>query len=598
MAHHESFDLQQQPGPSDFSVSMQHSMLYPPANEGTESPGLLVPSVLVSVNNDADASTQREDPSGSASGMQTKPPSENEAFEDVVTVHGGSANHSVHSSVGSIAIRVRIPETPATRSEISMNSPVRRITFGDMPPYSEEKEPEEPVETWDQSVIIPDRNRVSRGSPVRRITFGDMALEPEQKEPEEPAVTIPNHNRVEPDSPVRSVTFGDLGAPNSSTPGPSKPTVPIQAPVPTLAPVPVVRRVIEGNRIPTLADEWVPQGYQEGRIHHALFQQSTNMHRNASQASTVASMPQNDPTEMPFLRQLEEMSRAKAQSNQEQIQSQRNQGDVRLDPDFSGTVIRRRPRAHGRIKSWMAANNRYTDTQAPPYLEAPQPYVHKTYQPLPVSEPLEAPGPSKPKSNKKRKNKQSKNRTNLDSQPSTRSTTPFPYLNPVPTPAPPPAPITRPQTPATVQHVEDSNLYDATPPRRDHKGKGKDEATTTKPTTTVTNGPTVVEPEQAVPDLIFHPTTSTSTSTNTETTNTRPHTPAPSTVIPSGSSKNNDAEQVDEYDLYNATPKRDRNGKGKGKDVSGGGVGGVGVSGGVGVGAEQERDHASGDGQT
>lgn len=607
MAHHGSFDLQQQSGSSGFPVPMQHTMPHPPVNEGIQPPVLPVPAIPASVYGDTDVSTQPGNSSGGAS-MQTKPPSENEAFEDVVTVIGGS-NHSSHSSVGSIAIRVRIPETPAPRSETSVNSPVRRITFGDMPPNVKQKEPEESADTRDQSVIIPDRNRVSRGSPVRRITFGDMSLESEQKAPEEPAVTIPDYNRVKHDSPVRSVNFGNLGASNSPTPGPSEPAAPIPAPVPTHIPVPVVQTVIEGNRIPTLADEWVPQGYYAARIHHAISQQSTNMHRNTSQASTVASISQNDPAEMPFLRQLEEMNRLKARTNQgEDTQSQRNQGDIRLDPDFSGTVIRRRPREHGRIKPWMTASNRYTDTQAPAYPEAPQPYAHNTYQPL-VSEPLEAPGPSKPKpTNKKRKNKQqSKTRTTLGSQPSTRPTTPLPQTNPVAQAQqqPPPPIIPRPQTPVTPthEHIEDSNLYDATPPRRDRKGKGKAKATAKAAANPLpSTDDEHIPAEQALPDLISDPATS------TNTTNTRPHTPATIPAIPSGSSSSsgnkNAAGQAKgeaeaeaegeggEAELDDATPTQDRKGKGKGKGkaVSGGG--------GVGVGAEQARDHASGDGQT
>ncbi|KAK4151338.1 hypothetical protein C8A00DRAFT_36038 [Chaetomidium leptoderma] len=90
-------------------------------------------------------SMQTEPPYGECS-MQTKPPYE-EAFEDAPSLTKKNSGSSTHSSAGSPSIRVRLPgttsadpepaETPVRiprPNEISWDSPVRRITFGDFVP--------------------------------------------------------------------------------------------------------------------------------------------------------------------------------------------------------------------------------------------------------------------------------------------------------------------------------------------------------------------------------------------------------------------------------------------------------------------------------
>ncbi|KAH6628356.1 hypothetical protein F5144DRAFT_654653 [Chaetomium tenue] len=261
----------------------QYTMPYPPANH----------------NADADVSTQRENRRGGAY-SQTKPPSENEAFEDLTTTIP-SSNHSFHSSHSSAAstgvtpaIRVRIPEPAPVRRTIDPDSPVRQITFGNVPPNGEKKKkPQDGDENRGQPVIIPNHNSVRSDSSVRRITFGDVASDPE---PQEPPTAIPDHNEARPDSPVRSVISSDLSTSNSRASGSIEPTRPTQPPAAT-------RPVIEGNRIPTLSDEW----------------------------------------DSPFFRQLEEADYLRSRYNEGENGRLRDQGDVRLLPDYSGTVIRRRP---------------------------------------------------------------------------------------------------------------------------------------------------------------------------------------------------------------------------------------------------------------
>ena len=64
-----------------------------------------------------------------------------------------------------------------------------------------------------------------------------------------------------------------------------------------------------------------------------MYAESSAVH-NTGQDRMVAGMPQNGPTETPFLRQLEEMSYIRSQHEKEENQRRRNQDDVRLDPDW------------------------------------------------------------------------------------------------------------------------------------------------------------------------------------------------------------------------------------------------------------------------
>ncbi|KAH6854930.1 hypothetical protein B0I37DRAFT_422836 [Chaetomium sp. MPI-CAGE-AT-0009] len=322
--------------------------------------------------------------------MQTKPPSENAVFQD------GTAHPE-----GTTSIRVRIPETSAGS-----------------PP--------------DSASILPRGKRLGMGSPVRRITFGDMPPELAREEPEEPTTTIPDHTTI-----GLTTTTPDIVPP--------PPLAPARHPAPK--PVHLPRRGHDlGNRIPTLADDWAPPANHH--IHHPPREQPGALHRDS----------------VPFLRQLEDMDR---------LRGARQSGDVRLEPDFSGTVmIRRRRLPHGRFPSWLAPAPTLPPAPVfhPVAHPAPQPRVCSP-APAPADAPVDAPlTPSRPP-------KPTKQRCGGSRAVAVADAPPAPAAGGVVTTT-----TARPHTPTTPSggsgsssdRVADGDLYHATPPRRDWKGKGKE----------------------------------------------------------------------------------------------------------------------------
>ncbi|KAG7291826.1 hypothetical protein NEMBOFW57_001847 [Staphylotrichum longicolle] len=188
------------------------------------------------------------EPSNNCS-VQTKPPSAEEAFPGKPSPTRSPAA-SIHSSTENMSIRVRLPVQPA------------------------DTEPEKsPVRT-------PSRNKLRRDSPVRQLTFGDIpppAIAVDT-EPKQCPVLIEDHNKIRGDSPVRRITFGDFAPPEEQT------------------------------------------------------ENVTNGSSQANEEPAPSNKKEGDNTREVFEWQFNPSS------------SSRNSGDIRLEPDYTGTVIHRKPR--------------------------------------------------------------------------------------------------------------------------------------------------------------------------------------------------------------------------------------------------------------
>ncbi len=175
--------------------------------------------------------------------------------------------------------------TPTGSSTASAHSSAGSMSIRvRLPGMPSDSEPEEcPVAT-------PGRSTLRTDSPVRQITFGDIhtPVIDASTVTEEPVVLIEDHNRVGEGSPVRRITFGDFVPPEMHT-----------------------ASAAEENEItPT--------------PHHATTDKDRAGQEPASLVSAEHGHGHNT-----FQWQLDPSS------------AQRNCGDIRLEPDFSGTVIRR-----------------------------------------------------------------------------------------------------------------------------------------------------------------------------------------------------------------------------------------------------------------
>ncbi|KAK4042492.1 hypothetical protein C8A01DRAFT_13926 [Parachaetomium inaequale] len=497
---------------------------HPPTDHGIQPQGYPPQASPPPAHNEPGASAHSERLNDNCS-MQTKPPSDNQVFEDGLSPPK-SSYRSAHSSAESMSIRVRLPDTRSTNLE-----------------------PEAPA-------FVPSGNRARRDSPVRSITFGDMPSP--DREPEETPVILPDHNKVRKDSPVRRITFGDFLAPGTPAAPPAERTEPT-----TPTPAPVMRTECEGTHFPSLTDGWVPDGYHAGRIQHIPSQQFTNGHGHAGPNPALADVDENYPTEGAFRRQLDEVVIS--------LPSRRALGDVRLDSDYNGTVIRHPARTpHRSILSWMADRN-CSGNQAPPqqqqhqagagmfwpppppdvqpYQPAPAPLFEGrpypppfndayqqhppqfTPQPDPVSQPSE-PGPSKPKG-KNKKNKNNKNRSGHNSRPdtplSTASFTPTTNGHTAPAPAPEET-LTNGDT--TKAKAKARNKAPANPPQEHEQQEP-----------VLNNGNGSSNPSTLQPQTEDEPI------------------PRPQTPVQNGTSNR---VVLNGEDIYNASPKKDNN-KGKGR---------------------------------
>ncbi len=178
--------------------------------------------------------------------------------------------------------------TPARSSTASAHSSAGSMSIRvRLPGMLTDSEPEECQD------LAPSHGGLRRDSPVRQITFGDIhsPVIHVSTATEEPVVLIEDHNRVGEGSPVRRITFEDFVPPEMQT-----------------------ASAAEENEItPTL--------------HHATMDKDRADQEPALLVSDKHGHGQNT-----FQWQLDPSS------------AQRNCGDIRLEPDFNGTVIRRTPR--------------------------------------------------------------------------------------------------------------------------------------------------------------------------------------------------------------------------------------------------------------
>jgi hypothetical protein len=317
-------------------------------------------------------------------------------------------------------------------------------------------------------------------------------------------------------------------------------------------------------------DVWVPEGYHASRIQHIPSQQLTNGHGHPSHNPALANVDENYPTEGAFRRQLDEVATS--------LPSRRASGDVRLDPEYNGTVIRHHaPRRS--ILSWMGDRN-CSGNQAPPppYPEMPPPpqQQHAVDRPFwapppvdrlyePAAAPLfegrpyppafndayqqlppqfapqldsvhqaSEPGPSKPKT-KKGKNKNNKSRSAHSSRPdtpmSTASFTPATTGNT--TPAPPEETLTNGDMTTTKAKAKGKNKVPANPQEQEQQEP-------VVPNGNGSSNPSALQPQ---------------TQPEEQPTITRSQTP-----VQNGT---DDSVMLNGEDIYNASPKRDNKGKGK-----------------------------------
>ena len=178
--------------------------------------------------------------------------------------------------------------TPVGSSTASAHSSAGSMSIRvRLPGMTTDSEPEE------CPVLTPSHGGLRRDSPVRQITFGDIhtPVIHVSTATEEPVVLIEDHNRVGEHSPVRRIAFGDFVPPEIQTAPAAEET--------------------EITRTP---------------------QHATMGKDRADQEPALLVSDKPGPTQATFAWQLEPSS------------AQRNSGDIRLEPDFNGTVIHRPPR--------------------------------------------------------------------------------------------------------------------------------------------------------------------------------------------------------------------------------------------------------------
>ncbi|KAL2169700.1 hypothetical protein VTG60DRAFT_5753 [Thermothelomyces hinnuleus] len=373
-------------------------------------------------------STQPQGHSSPTFSAQTKPPSETEAFGSC-PISSNTSTHSAQSSIASTSVKVRLPELP------------------------EEKHFPDTVPT------LPSHNRVKKDSPVRRITFGDMSSEMDTEGPA--PVTVPDRIRARPNSSVRRITFGDFGppeTPGSTTASPaaagrseSTTPTPAAAPAPPSAPPAGNAMTCSGTQALISDDDTRdPEGSHAGRTQQPTpstptQQQYVNGCRepHVSHESKPANAENDHENEKGSEGQLDKPTT---------LSSRQNVRDVRLDPEYNATVIRRPPR-HGRVySSWIgdgfppAAQPTYPDASSQPqaggtsaatWLQAQNeispsqawnPAV-APFAPPPRSQHYQHYRPGEPDMLKQRGKKwrnKYRNKSRLSSQTATRSSTPIP----------------------------------------------------------------------------------------------------------------------------------------------------------------------------
>ncbi|KAL2181020.1 uncharacterized protein P884DRAFT_266842 [Thermothelomyces heterothallicus CBS 202.75] len=375
--------------------------------------------------------TQPQGHSSPTFSAQTKPPSETEAFGSC-PISSNASTHSAQSSIASTSVKVRLPELP------------------------QEKHSPDTVPT------LPSHNRVKKDSPVRRINFGDVSSEMDTGEPA--PVTVPDRIRARPNSSVRRITFGDFGPPETpgSTTAPpaaagrsesteSTTPTPAAAPAPPSAPPAGSAMTCSGTRALTSDDDTrAPERSHAGRTQQPTPSTPTQQQHingcgepHVSHESKPANAENDDEDERGSEGQLDKPTT---------LPSRQNVGDVRLDPEYNATVIRRPPR-HDRVySSWIgdgfppAAQPTYPDASSQPqaggisaatWLQAQDetspsqawnPAV-APFAPPPRPQHYQHCRPGEPymlkQKGKKRRNKY-RNKSRLGSQTATRSSTPIP----------------------------------------------------------------------------------------------------------------------------------------------------------------------------
>ncbi|KAL2198508.1 hypothetical protein P885DRAFT_76117 [Corynascus similis CBS 632.67] len=259
-------------------------------------------------------STQEQDHPSSNLATQTKPPSETEAF-------GGnpwppnSSNHSAQDSTASCCVKVHLPDPPEENR------------FLKAPP------------------TFSSHNMVAENSPIRRIQFGDMPIEEaasttvsDRGRPKTPSTIAAEH--TEPTIP----TLANASLAAECT----EPTTPTLAPIPATSTATPPQPTCSSTRDFSSDSDRISEDNHVDRIPPSPSQPSTNGcdARHVSHSSQSATVNGDHSTEAAFSRQCDEL---------ENLPSRRNVGDIRLDPDYSGTVIRHRPRHGIRVySSWMA----------------------------------------------------------------------------------------------------------------------------------------------------------------------------------------------------------------------------------------------------
>lgn len=268
--------------------------------------------------------------------MQTKPPSDEAAFEDETMPARNSASSaqtsSAHSSTGSMSIRVRLPDAPTP----------------------------EPEETPPAPVLMPNREGAGlpMDSPVRRITFGDFVPAQTPAAPvlraAEPGTPTPRPGgrKMLRDGAESLAVREDKqdGADKQVAVGDAEPT-PVQPPM-------------NGNH----TSEPAP-------VQHPM-----NRQRHASHNPALLTVEEDVPTRGAFGWQTDS------------IRERRISGDIRLDPDYNATVIRRPRRQHGRIPWNENHGNSFSGSWEGPYSVGPpqhpggevfwQPQHEAHYQPF------------------------------------------------------------------------------------------------------------------------------------------------------------------------------------------------------------------------
>ncbi|KAL2158401.1 hypothetical protein VTH06DRAFT_4449 [Thermothelomyces fergusii] len=264
---------------------------------------------------------------------QTKPPSEAETFGSCPGSSSDASTRSAQSFTASASVRVRLPGLPR----------------------------EEPFP--DTASLLPGHNGDDEESPARGVTSGEVSSETSAEGPA--PVSVLGHFRTRLSSSVRRITFGDFGPPQTPGPTTASPAVaggcsesttptptPMPMPTPAAAPATPLMEPLAGGATARSGTRALTPDDDTGRTRQPApstptQKQRINGHRetHASQEYSTADAESDDTNGRAFERQLDQLST---------LLSRQNVGDVRLDPEYTATVIRRRPR-HGRVySSWMA----------------------------------------------------------------------------------------------------------------------------------------------------------------------------------------------------------------------------------------------------